>query len=445
MWWGVAGQVAQAVVQDTTGQVSEAWTGPQVAWKMARGGEGSFGGKTLLKPYVWLAFCLVFLIGLADLRRPLSVRNLDLLVLLGFTVSLAFFDRGEIFRSVPAVYPVLAYLLARGLWVGFRGRSAAAVVRLADLDARCRCRLPARFPRRSQPRDSTGSHRRRARGSRRAPTGSSTARRPYGNMPQRGDLKPCGPEDAEGQVRERIQTNGRCEAAIERGDTYGPVSYLAYVPAVAVFDWSGKWDSLPAAHATSIAFDVLAVLGLLLIGVRFAGPRLGVLLAFGWVAYPFTAYTLNANTNDAIMPVFLLARLLAGHLGLGARRIGRTRGLDEVRRAPRRAALGHVPRGSTFDGCSASRSGSPSRRCWRSRFSCSSPRSGTRSAPSGTARSDSSRAATLRSRSGGGVSTTRRASPTSASSSPSSRSPPSRSRRCSRSSRVERDPFSWRR
>ena len=52
---------------------------------------------------------------------------------------------------------------------------------------------------------------------------------------------------------------------------------------------------------------MLAVLGLLLIGVRFAGLRLGVLLAFGWVAYPFTAYTLNANTNDAIMPVFLLA------------------------------------------------------------------------------------------------------------------------------------------
>ena len=74
-------------------------------------------------------------------------------------------------------------------------------------------------------------------------------------------------------MRERIQTNGRCEAAIERGDTYGPVSYLAYVPAVAVFDWSGKWDSLPAAHATSIAFDLLAVLALVLVGVRFGGWR----------------------------------------------------------------------------------------------------------------------------------------------------------------------------
>jgi hypothetical protein len=30
------------------------------------------------------------------------------------------------------------------------------------------------------------------------------------------------------------------------------------------------------------------------------------LLAFGWAAYPFTAYTLNANTNDAIMPASIL-------------------------------------------------------------------------------------------------------------------------------------------
>src|SRR4029077_18477676 len=129
---------------------------------------------------------------------------------------------------------------------------------------------------------------------------------PYGHMPQRGDLKPCGPADTDGQVRDRIQTNGRCETAIERGDTYGPVSYLAYVPATLVFGWSGKWDRLPAAHATSIAFDLLTILALVLVGLRFEGPRLAALLAFGWTAYPFTAYTLNSNTNDAIMPAFLL-------------------------------------------------------------------------------------------------------------------------------------------
>jgi hypothetical protein len=233
------------------------------------------------------------------------VRNLDLLALLGFTASLAFFDRGEIFRSVPLAYPVLAYLLGRGLWVGFAGRGkpltsvwptwvlAAAAVFLLGF----RVGLNLETPRGVIDVGLAG-----VVGASRILDGEV----PYGNMPQRGDLEPCGPKDADGQVRERIQTNGRCEAAIERGDTYGPISYLAYVPATAVFDWSGKWDSLPAAHATSIAFDLLAVLGLVLVGLRFGGRRLAVLLAFGWAAYPFTAYTLNANTNDAIMPAFLL-------------------------------------------------------------------------------------------------------------------------------------------
>jgi hypothetical protein len=304
-WSGEAGQVAQAVVEDSTGIVTEAWTGPQVAWKMARGSEGSFGGKTLLTPWVWIAFCVVFFLGLADVRRPLSLRNLDLLALLGFSVSLVFFSRGEIFRSVPLVYPVLAYLLARALVVGMRKRErgirpvwptwafAAAAVFLLGF----RVGLNVEAPRGVIDVGLAG-----VVGASRILDGQA----PYGNMPQRGDLEPCGPADAEGQVRERIQTNGRCEAAIERGDTYGPVSYLAYVPATLAFPWSGKWDSLPAAHVTSIAFDLLTILALALVGMRFGGFRLAAVLAFAWTAYPFTAYALNANTNDTIMPALLV-------------------------------------------------------------------------------------------------------------------------------------------
>jgi hypothetical protein len=305
-WSGKAGQVAQAVVEDTTGRVTDVRTGPQVAWGMARGREGAFGGKTLLRPYVWLGFCLLFLVGLADLRRPLSVRNLDLLALLGFTASLAFFDRGEIFRSVPLVYPVLAYLVARGLWVGFgrRGTALTSVWPTWVLAAAAVFLLGFRVGLNlEEPRGVIDVGLAGVVGASRILDGEA----PYGNMPQRGNLEPCGPKDSEGQVRERIQTNGRCEAGIERGDTYGPVSYLAYVPAVAIWPWSGKWDSLPAAHATSIALDLLAVLVLVLIGLRFGGRRLAVLLAFAWAAYPFTAYALNANTNDAIMPALLLA------------------------------------------------------------------------------------------------------------------------------------------
>lgn len=304
-WSGEAGQIVQVVLEDTTGNVSEAWTGPQVAWKMARGGEGSFGGKTLLKPYVWLAFCFVFLVGLADLRRPLSLRNLDLLVLLGFSLSLVFFSRGEIFRSVPLVYPVLAYLLLRSLWVGVRGRAsplrpvwptwAIAVAAVFLLGFRIGLNVEA-------PRGVIDVGLASVVGASRVLDGQA----PYGHMPQRGDLEPCGPADTDGQVRDRIQTSGRCEAAIERGDTYGPVAYVAYVPATLLFGWSGKWDSLPAAHATSIAFDLLTVLGLVLVGLRFGGARLAAILAFAWVAYPFTAYALNANTNDALMPALLV-------------------------------------------------------------------------------------------------------------------------------------------
>ncbi|MGH3135871.1 MAG: hypothetical protein ACRDPV_05190 [Gaiellaceae bacterium] len=308
-WSGEAGQIALVVVEDTSGRVTEAWTGPQVAWKMARGREGAFGGKTLLEPFVWLAFCLVFLVGLADLRRPLSTRNLDLLMLLAFSVSLVFFNRGELFRSVPLVYPVLGYFLVRGLWVGSGRRASAlrsvwptwAIAAAAVFLLGFRIGLNVETP-----RGVIDVGLANVAGASRILDGEA----PYGNMPQRGELEPCGPKDTDGDVRDRIQTNGRCEAAIERGDTYGPVSYLGYLPATAIFGWSGKWDSLPAAHATSIAFDLLSIFGLVLVGLRYGGFRLAALLAFAWTAYPFTAYALNANTNDTIMPAYLVLGFL---------------------------------------------------------------------------------------------------------------------------------------
>ena len=122
-------------------------------------------------------------------------------------------------------------------------------------------------------------------------------------MPLRGKLKACGPADAEGEIRDRVQTNGRCESSNERGDTYGPAAYFAYVPGYLLLGWSGKWDTLPAAHFTSIAFDLLAILGLALVGRRFGGLPLAATLAFAWAAYLFTQYVSNSNTNDAIPPV----------------------------------------------------------------------------------------------------------------------------------------------
>jgi hypothetical protein len=304
-WSGRAGQIAQVVVGDTTGEVEEAWTGPQVAWKMARGGKGAFGGKTLDRVYVWLAFCLVFFLGLADLRRPLSLRNVDLLALLSFSVSLAFFNRGEIFASVPLAYPPLVYLLVRSVWAGF-GRAGPALRTVwpmwllagaAVFFLGFRVGLNHESPHGVIDVGYAG-----VIGANRILHGQA----PYGHMPVRDDLKPCGPANAEGDIGDRIQTNGHCESANEHGDTYGPVSYEAYVPAYLAFGWSGRWDSLPGAHTTSIAFDLLTMLGLVLVGLRFGGTPLAAGLAFAWAAYPFTAYTLNSDTNDAMMPAFLV-------------------------------------------------------------------------------------------------------------------------------------------
>ena len=110
VWSGEAGEVATGVVSDATGAVTEAWTGPQVAWKMARGRPGAFGGKLLTSWPVWLGFSALFLLGLVDLRRPLTTRTLDLLVLLSFGVSLAFFNRGEVLQSAALAMPPLLYL-----------------------------------------------------------------------------------------------------------------------------------------------------------------------------------------------------------------------------------------------------------------------------------------------------------------------------------------------
>jgi hypothetical protein len=101
VWSSAAGEIATGRVDDETGAVTEAWTGPQVAWKMARGSSGAFGGREINSLPIWLGLCVIFLIGLADFRKPLTMRNLDLVVLLSFSVSLWFFNRGDIFTAVP--------------------------------------------------------------------------------------------------------------------------------------------------------------------------------------------------------------------------------------------------------------------------------------------------------------------------------------------------------
>jgi hypothetical protein len=300
--WGAAGEIAEGKVFDPTGGVTEAWTGPQVAWGMARGSPGAFGGTAINDPWVWGAFCLIFLLGLGDWKRPFSLRNLDLLFLLSPTASLWYFNQGNVFAAVPLFYPCLIWVVLRGIWIGTKNRGTPGAPRwpvwvlIAGTIFLVGFRVGLNIER-SNVIDVGYSG---VIGAERIVHGQA----PWGNFPQEQvngrDLKICSKTDTE----MRRQTNGSCERANPLGDTYGPTAYEAYIPGYLITGWSGKWDDLPTAHLTAILFDLLTILGLWFVGLRFGGRRLAAVLAFAWAAYPFTQYVSNSNTNDAIMPCF---------------------------------------------------------------------------------------------------------------------------------------------
>ncbi len=293
-------ELARVYVDDASGRVTEAWTGFQVVWMMARGYPGAFGRRAAAW-YVWLPLCVMFALPFLGLRaararspvssgwfggtvsrwRP-SLLQMDLAVLLGFSISLAFFNHAEIGLSVPLAYPFLLYLLIRMLLLAFgRGRAreplrlvvpppwlAVAIVfliafrvglNLADSNV-----IDVGYA--------------GVIGANKLVHGKPI----YGSWPQ---------DNA-------------------NGDTYGPVNYLAYVPFRSALGWSGTWDELPAAHAAAIAFDLLTLIGLYVLGRMVRGPTTGIVLAYAWASYPFTLYALNSNSDDSLVALLVVLALL---------------------------------------------------------------------------------------------------------------------------------------
>jgi Glycosyltransferase family 87 len=279
-------EVALVIVDPSSGRVRESWTGYQVAWKMARGYSGAFGHK-LNAPYVFLPLCAIFLLGLVDWRRRHRWRlaNLDLLVLLGFGVSNFFFNRAEIGVSVPLQYIPLVYLFARALWIGLRGGGegirphwpASWLLIAALFLIGFRVGL---------------------------------------NMADSGaiDVGYAGVVGAD-RVSHGEPIYGNFPKDVSQGDTYGPVNYYAYVPFERIWPWSGTWNDLPAAHGAAVFFDLATFALLIFLGRRIRpgpeGKKLAATLAFGWAAYPYTAFALLSNSNDALVAMFLVATLLA--------------------------------------------------------------------------------------------------------------------------------------
>jgi hypothetical protein len=282
-------EIGQVLVDDPSGLVTEAWTGDQVAWTMARGYPGAFGRK-VNSPVVWIPLCVLFLVPFVRVRRA----RWDLLVLLSFSASLVAFNDGEIGLSVPLAVPPLLYLLGRMLWIGLRrrdgydgdeaaGRPPPEPLRLLVPTAWLAIGIVFLVGFR------VGLNL----------TSSNVIDVGYAGVIGADRLAAGDP------------LYGAFPDDNEHGDTYGPVTYEAYVPFVQALGWSGRWDDLPAAHAAAIFFDLACLALMVLLGRRVRGPTLGVALGWAWASFPFTLYALNTNANDALVPLFLLLALLA--------------------------------------------------------------------------------------------------------------------------------------
>ncbi|MCO5326649.1 MAG: hypothetical protein M9964_06275 [Solirubrobacterales bacterium] len=335
------------IVDGQSGEVTDSFTGSAVSWPMARGREGQFG-HLLNAPWVWGPLAGIFLLCLLDYRRLRKWAHLDLLVLLSFGVSQAYFNAAEIGVSVPLYYPPLVYLLARLLWIGFRGPGGRGGAGEG---------LRPSAPRWLLIGVAIGL----------------LAVRIAGNMVDSGviDVGYAGVIGADKITDAKpIYGQGSFPENNQTGDTYGPSNYFAYVPFEQVFPWSGAWDDLPAAHAAAVAFDLATLLGLYALGgvvtrrrreglaglssepgtqgypaypaypeaasAPSAAPgaagaslwqrfraraaalspsrtenSLGLVLTFAWLAYPYSDFALQANSNDALISALLVWSLVA--------------------------------------------------------------------------------------------------------------------------------------
>ena len=177
---------------------------------------------------------------------------------------------------MPLAYPALLYLLARMLWIGFRRRPGAGLrpsCRSSSLAVMTVLLSPSGWRLNVADSNVIDVGYSGVIGADRIADGETL----YGNFPDDN----------------------------HSGDTYGPIAYYAYVPFEQVFPGaaagttcppptpprsSSTWPRWRPCSCSAAACAAGA-----------GGTRLGILLAFAWAAYPYTAFALESNTNDSLV------------------------------------------------------------------------------------------------------------------------------------------------
>ncbi len=282
-------EVAQVGIDAESWGTNYVFTGDQVGWQLARGDSGAYG-KEANYWWVWGPMALIFALAFVRTDKLYSMRNLDVLAMLGFLISHGFFRQGISYEAVLLWYPPLIYLLVRTLLMGFgigtrveRTSSFPTWLLLAAAMLASGLIIGLNLYSRVIDVGYAG-----VVGADRIIDGTI----PYGNMP----------------------------SDVGTGDTYGPLNYLLYVPSVLMFGFSGNWDFLPAAHAVTIFAFVVGALAMLIAGWRLSGLRLGAAMFLAWAVFPYTLYTTNNNANDIIVAA-------AAAIGLAAATSPLARGL----------------------------------------------------------------------------------------------------------------------
>ena len=274
-------EVARTHIADATGRVLDARRGSLPAGRMQFYGYDVPWRHRLFLLMAALTFA--FLLGVLRFRRPFTLHHVDLLALVGFMVPLAAMTIGHPAVAVALVYPFLAYLFVRLMWLGIgRARIRPEWVNPRS-DRWLLIGLLVAFALRVLFNV----------------TSSFVTDEGYGGVVGANSIHhgwPLYNEDS------------------NHLDVYGPIVYLAYLPFELVFPMDANWtrDSLPAAHAAAIGFDLLTLVALYIVGRRLAtSHRVGLTLAFAWATYPFTLFVLAENDNDALVGLLVILALLA--------------------------------------------------------------------------------------------------------------------------------------
>ena len=282
---------ASVLVADPSGRILEQWTGWQVETRLARGYPGAVGGL-VGSWWIWIPLSVLFALLLVDPRRIVSLRTLDILVLLAFGVSFYFFARGRIDISVPIVYPLLAWLFVRLTMIGF-----------------------ARLKSDWDPIEAVAGWREKAL----LPLAGLLALGYVATALFEAKVIDVGFASVVGAhliaVGKPLYGASSSSGQPLLVDVYGPVNYLAYLPFERLFPWNGSvWDSVPAARVASLVFT-LATAGCLYglgrkAGGESRGHRAGLLLACAWLAFPVTLLSVASSFNDSLVALLIAGCLL---------------------------------------------------------------------------------------------------------------------------------------